>query len=99
MNGEEDKFITDISLRLKEHEDDKQKLNKYIFNLETEYLGATSGNIVKGWEQIFTSKSKILQQNMLSKRSKILSSERIFSQTDVASLKLLAENENNGNLF
>lgn len=60
------------------------KLDKIIYNCETHYLEQTSstGNILKGWEHIFTSKAKNFNLNNNSnKRPKISPLERLFSGT------------------
>ena len=98
---DDDKFNNEISLKLEEIEDDINKLNRSIYYLEGEYLGNTSlsGNIVKGWEQMFSSKPKLSNNNQshnfLNKKIKVLTSERIFSQTDIKSFnKIDSENIN-----
>ncbi len=91
---EEDKLLNEVNLRLKEIDDDIGKLNKCIYNLESDYLNTTflSGNIIKGWEQVFASKPKITSSNQaigFNKKIKISQAERLFSHMDAKySIKL-----------
>lgn len=84
---EEDKLANEINLRLKEIDDDISKLNKCIYTLESDYLNTTclSGNIIKGWDQVFASKPKITSSGQaigLNKKIKITQAERLFSHMD-----------------
>ena len=58
-------------------------MEKYIYENETKYLEGTisSGNILRGWDHFFTSKSKIPNVAISSgKRIRISNNERVFSQ-------------------
>ncbi len=80
-----EKFIT--LLRNKRYEVEKQlkKLDKIIYDNETKYLEETvnGGNIFRGWEHIFTSKSKFPHNINPIKKPKISNNERVFSQTNI----------------
>jgi chromatin modification-related protein EAF6 len=87
-NNQDDnnKILFEINQKKQEIRDDIDKIEKCIFDLETKYLEITqhNGNIIKGWEQTFNTKSKINAQtiqNTLIKRQKFSSNERIFSQS------------------
>ena len=76
---------------LEELHKEKKTIEKYIRQLEesiidneTKYLQNTDngGNILRGWEHIFTSKSnKIHMGNQGNKKNHISNNERLFSQT------------------
>ena len=76
---------------LEELHKEKKTIEKYIRQLEesiidneTKYLQNTvnGGNILRGWEHIFTSKSnKIHMGNQGNKKNHISNNERLFSQT------------------
>ena len=88
MNDNSDEKISnEINLKLKEIDDDIKNINKYIFSIESEYLNTTSmsGNIIKGWEQLFSAKPKLSNSTnyLNNKRVKVSNNERLFSQTDI----------------
>ena len=75
---------------LEELHKEKKTLEKYIRQLEesitdneTKYLQNTvnGGNILRGWEHIFTSKSNKIHMGNQCKKNHILNNERLFSQT------------------
>jgi len=86
-NEKEDKpkIFYEIASKKSELEANLKKLEKSVYDFETKYLEVsnTCGNILKGWDHIFTLKSKIstgvLQPTL--KRTKFPFNERIFSQT------------------
>ena len=55
------KLINEMKLKKAELEANILKIEKFIYDQETRYLESTvsSGNILKGWEHFFTSKTKI----------------------------------------
>ena len=59
-----------------------KQLEESIYDNETKYLQSTanSGNILRGWEHIFTSKSNKIHMGNQSKKTHISNSERLFSQ-------------------
>ena len=72
-----------------------KKMEKFIYENETKYLEGTisSGNILRGWDHFFTSKSKIPNAAMSSgKRIRISNNERVFSQTSFNNQFLKEEN-------
>lgn len=88
MNDYDDKtkITQEISLKKNELESYLKKLEKGIFEIETKYLETTqnTGNVLKGWEQLFTNKSKIPTQANISgssKRMRFSNTERVFSQS------------------
>ena len=83
---------SDPKIFLEELQKEKKTIEKYIKKLEdsiyeneTKYLQNTvnGGNILRGWEHIFTSKSKFPHNLSSVKRPRISNNERIFSQTSV----------------
>ena len=101
-NQDESKFIYEINHKKQEIKDDLEKIEKYIYDLETKYLEISqlNGNIIKGWEQNFNTKSKINTQsiqNTLVKRQKFSTNERIFSQSSINN-PYLNEIENSTNV-
>jgi hypothetical protein len=98
MNDYDDKtkLNNEISSKRSELESYLKKLEKGIFDLETKYLENTqnSGNILKGWEQYFTNKSKIPGQTGLNnpnKRIRFSNNERVFSQSTFNNIHLKDE--------
>lgn len=88
MYGENDdkpKIYYEISSKRNELESYLKKLEKSIYDCETKYLegSQSTGNIIKGWDHIFTAKSKLSSTTAQSllKRTKFSNNERIFSQT------------------
>lgn len=98
MNEFEDKSKTlyEIALKKNEIENYLKKLEKVIFEMETKYLESTqnSGNILKGWDQLFTNKSKISSSSSLinsNKRVRFSNNERVFSQSSFNNICLRDE--------
>ena len=93
MTDQEDKLPIELQQKVKEVESDLKKVEKFIYDLETEYLNSTanSGNIIRGWDHIFTSKPKISSSNQyisnLTKKIKITPSERIFTMTSKGAME------------
>lgn len=84
MTEQEDKIQHEINQKLSEMENDLKRVETYIYELETRYLESTSnsGNIIKGWDQIFTTRPKITNPQLgIPKRIKPQKSERLFSST------------------
>jgi hypothetical protein len=87
MNTSKDqtKILLDIGKKKVEIEEEILKIERHIYDLETRYLEMTqnTGNIIKGWEQIFVPKPKVHCTSAPSnyRRLKLTMSERIFSQT------------------
>ena len=78
------KLINEMKQKKTELEANILKVEKFIYDQETRYLESTvsSGNILKGWEHFFTSKSKIPNAVIASgKKTRISNNERVFSQT------------------
>ena len=80
----------DPKIFLEELHKEKNTIEKYIKQLEesiydneTKYLQSTAncGNILRGWEHIFTSKSNKIHMGNQSKKTHISNNERLFSQT------------------
>ena len=95
---------------LEELHKEKKTIEKYIRQLEesiidneTKYLQNTvnGGNILRGWEHIFTSKSKFPHNINPIKKPKISNNERVFSQTNINNYYLrndvIEVNNNNKN--
>jgi hypothetical protein len=83
-NDEKSKLNKEILEKKNEIENYIKKVEKHIFDFETKYLEATqsSGNIIRGWDQLFTAKSKLSQGTLNNpKRLKFTNNERIFSQS------------------
>ena len=96
----DDEFNTILqTLKNKKLEIEKaiNKLNKLIYDNETKYLEETSngGNIFRGWEHVFTSKPKTQINPNTTKKPRIPSHERLFSQTD----STFQNKEENNNLL
>lgn len=86
MVEQDEKIFSDISIKLKDLENDLKKTEKFIYELETEYLNTTSnsGNIIRGWDHIFNNKLKLTGNQYISnmtKKVKITNAERVFSMT------------------
>ena len=80
---------SDPKIFLEELQKEKKTIEKYIKKLEdsiyeneTKYLQNTvnGGNILRGWEHIFTSKSNKIHMGNQSKKTHISNNERLFSQ-------------------
>ena len=92
------KIIKEMKLKKAELEANILKIEKFIYDQETRYLESTvsSGNILKGWEHFFTSKSKIPNAVIASgKKTRISNNERVFSQTSFNNHMLKDENVSN----
>ena len=99
----------DPKVFLEELNKEKKKIEKYIKQLEesikineTNYLQNTlnGGNILRGWEHIFTSKSNKVNMGNQPKNRHISDNEKLFSQTfelDKNSLEEINTNEKNIN--
>ena len=94
----------DPKIFLEELQKEKKSVEKYIKQLEnhikqaeTHYLESTanSGNILRGWEHIFTSKSNKIHVGSQYKKTHISNNERLFSQTFEFDKNILEENLNN----
>ena len=75
---------------LEELNKEKEIIEKYIKQLEesiidneTKYLQSTvnGGNVLRGWEHIFTSKSNKIHMGNQIKKTHISNNEKLFSQT------------------
>ena len=80
----------DPKVFLEELQKEKKIIEKYIKQLEdsiidneTKYLLSTvnNGNILRGWEHIFTSKSNKINIGTQVKKTYISNNEKLFSQT------------------
>jgi hypothetical protein len=81
---EKNKLLNSILQKKNEIENYYKTLDKIVYDTESKYLEATqnTGNILKGWEQIFTTKPKNIAQTLnTNKKTKFTNSERLFSQT------------------
>ena len=100
-NDENTKILIDIATKKLEIESEIKKMEKHIYDLESKYLEMTqsTGNIIKGWEQIFVPKPKINTQTVQNnfKRQRLAINERIFSQTSYANPLLKEESQVNSN--
>jgi hypothetical protein len=81
------KFLTELSSKKSELENHLKKLDKCIYDAETKYLENTQscGNIIKGWDQFFSTKSKI---GGMPKKTKFSFNERLFSQSSFNNTQL-----------
>ena len=86
-NENESKLLSEVANKISELESYKKKLDKSIYELETKYLENTQscGNVIKGWDQFFTTKSKI---GGILKKTKFTFNERLFSQSSFANSHL-----------
>ena len=77
------KFLEELQKEKKTIEKYIKLLEDSIIDNETKYLQNTvnGGNILRGWEHIFTSKSKNIHMGNQCKKTHISNSERLFSQT------------------
>ena len=92
------KLIKEMKVKKAELETNILKIEKFIYDQETRYLESTvsSGNILKGWEHFFTSKSKIPNAVIATgKKTRISNNERVFSQTSFNNHMLKDENVSN----
>ena len=80
----------DPKIFLEELHKEKKTIEKYIKQLEesikdneTKYLQSTAngGNVLRGWEHIFTSKSNKIHMGNQIKKTHISNNEKLFSQT------------------
>ncbi len=94
-NEEKSKLVNEISSRRSELETHLKRIEKAIFDSETKYLESSqyTGNILRGWEQIFAAKSKISPQTtqIIPKRTKFSINDKIFSQTSFSNSYLKDE--------
>ena len=81
---------SDPKIFLEELHKEKKTIEKYIKQLEdsiidneNKYLLSTvnGGNILRGWDHIFTAKSNKIHMGNSNKGTKIPNNERLFSQT------------------
>ena len=81
---------SDPKIFLEELNKEKELIEKYIKQLEdsikdneTKYLQSTAngGNVLRGWEHIFTSKSNKIHMGNQIKKTHISNNEKLFSQT------------------
>ena len=81
---------SDPKIFLEELNKEKETIEKYIKQLEesikdneTKYLQNTvnGGNILRGWEHIFTSKTTKIHMGNQVKKTHISNNEKLFSQT------------------
>jgi hypothetical protein len=92
------KSINEMKQKKTELEANILKIEKFIYDQETRYLESTvsSGNILKGWEHFFTSKTKIPNAAIVTgKKPRISNNERVFSQTSYNNHMLKDENASN----
>ena len=77
------KFLEELQKEKKTIEKYIKQLEDSIIDNETKYLQNTvnGGNILRGWEHIFTSKSSKIHMGNPCKKTHISNSERLFSQT------------------
>ena len=76
-------FLEELLKEKKTIENYIKKLEDSIYDNETKYLQNTvnGGNILRGWEHIFTSKSNKIHMGNQCKKTHISPNERLFSQT------------------
>ena len=95
--GENDpnNFLEELHKEKKEIEKYIKKLEDSIIDNETKYLTKTAnnGNILRGWEHIFTSKPNKLYMGTQIKKAHISNNEKLFSQTFIF-LEEELDNEN-----
>lgn len=94
-NDDKPKILNEMLSKKTELESHIKKIEKFIYENESKYLEGTisSGNILRGWDHFFTSKSKIPNSAMTSgKRIRISNNERVFSQTSFNNQFLKEEN-------
>ena len=81
---------SDPKIFLEQLNKEKEIIEKYIKQLEesiidneTKYLQSTvnGGNVLRGWEHIFTSKSNKIHMGNQIKKTHISNNEKLFSQT------------------
>jgi hypothetical protein len=84
IDNDDKKLLNEIVSKKNEVENYVRKLDTHIYDLENKYLESTQniGNILKGWDQFFTTKPKNLPSslNPTNKKLKFSNNERIFSQ-------------------
>jgi hypothetical protein len=83
-NEEKNKYLTGISQKRNEIENYLRSLDRYVYDAETKYLDTTQnlGNILKGWDQIFSTKPRNIPQPINpTKKTKFSNNERLFSQS------------------
>ena len=76
-------FLEELLKEKKTIEKYIKKLEESIYDNETKYLQSTvnGGNILRGWEHIFTTKSKNIHMGNQCKKNHFSNYERLFSQT------------------
>ena len=76
-------FLEELHKEKKTIEKYIKQLEESIYDNETKYLQSTvnGGNILRGWEHIFTSKSNKIHMGNQCKKTHISNNERLFSQT------------------
>ena len=81
--GDPKKFIEELNKEKDLIIDNIKKLEESIKDNETKYLQDTvnGGNILRGWEHIFTTKSTKNYMGNQPKKTHISNAERLFSQT------------------
>lgn len=99
-NEDKPKILNEMLMKKNEIESQIKRVEKYIFDTETKYLEATanSGNILKGWDKCFTSKSKYQTSALAGgkRQQRISNNERVFSQTSFNNHCLKDENSLSG---
>ncbi len=97
-NQSEMKLLSEISSKIKEQESYLKKIDRAIFDAETNYLERTQncGNIVKGWESFFSAKSTISGMG-LPKKTKSTHNERVFSNSSYSNSHLTEDLKNTTN--
>ena len=93
-NANESKLQSEISSKIKEQENYLKYIEESIFKIETKYLESTEqqGNIVKGWENYFSVKSKFNGLS-LQKKTKFSQTDRIFSMSSYMNSNLEERNK------